>query len=420
MARNRRNKRSSKSTGKYMNVKAFIITIGVLLTIILICLGVNKYRINLDKQQLAKEKEELDKLNEQIFIEIEDNIEQANRNISEQDIIIKMSTVGDILCGEAMVKDAYHVETNSYNFSHMFNRVSGYINKADIVMGTMETCFTSGDYTNENSPVEFARAVKNSGVNLVTICHNHSLDYGIEGLENTKTTLENLGYDVFGDKLDDENAVMIKTVKGVNIAFLTYTYGVNRQASKSEEEMRLINLYSEEQVKKDIEYAKEKEAEYICVLIHWGDAISSKVNQEQKDIASFLVDNGVDMILGAHPSVVQPMEIRKNSEGKNVFIAYSIGTYISTLTDDNAKVELVLNVELRKSGKDDEVYLSKVDYTPIYVLDNGEEAEKRYELVDMKSVASSYTQGNTGNISRNTYNKMIKGLRNLNKMLDIN
>lgn len=419
MARNRRNKRSSKTIIEYMNMKTFIIIVVALLAIIILCLGINEYRINLDKQQLAKEKEELDKLNEQIFIEMEENIEEANRNISEQDTIIKMSTVGDILCGESMIKDAYNVETSSYNFSHMFNRVAGYINKADIVMGTMETCFTSGDYTNENSPVEFAKAVKDSGVNLVTICHNHSLDYGIEGLKNTKTILENLGYDVFGDKLDTENTVKIKNIKGVNIAFLTYTYGVNRQERKSKEEMKAINLYSEEQVKKDIVYAKEKEAEYICVLIHWGDAISSKVNKEQKDIAGFLVDSGVDMILGAHPSVVQPMEIRKNDEGKNVLIAYSIGTYISTLADDNAKVELVLNLELRKSGKENKVYLSKVDYTPIYVLDNGPKVENRYELVDMKSVASSYAEGNTGIISRNTYNKMIKGLRNLNKMLDI-
>ena len=127
------------------------------------------------------------------------------------------------------------------------------------------------------------------------------------------------------------------------------------------------------------------------------------------------MDNGVDIILGAHPSVVQPMEVRKNKEGKNVFIAYSIGTYISTLTDDNAKVELVLNIELRKSGKDGKVYLNKVNYTPIYVLDNGIEAENRYELIDMKSTASSYASGNTSIIDRKTYDKLIEGLKKLSQ-----
>ena len=134
-------------------------------------------------------------------------------------------------------------------------------------------------------------------------------------------------------------------------------------------------------------------------------------------MADFLVDNGVDMILGAHPSVVQPMEIRKNKEGKNVFIAYSIGTYISTLSDDDAKIELMLNIELRKSGSDGKVYLNKVDYTPIYVLDHGEEKENRYELVDMKKLVNDYTVNNVAEIDRQTYDKLIAGLERLKKML---
>ena len=203
----------------------------------------------------------------------------------------------------------------------------------------------------------------------------------------------------------------------MDIAFLTYTYGVNNQHSKTKEALNAINIYSEKQVKSDMKYAKENGADYICVMIHWGDAISSIVNEEQKDMANFLVENGADIIIGAHPSVIQPMEVRKNKEGKNVFIAYSIGTYISTLTDDDAKVELVLNIELRRNGKDGKVYLNKVNYTPIYVLDNGSESYNRFELIDMKNAAMSYENEKTGNISKSTYNKLIVGLKKLDKML---
>lgn len=416
MARNRRNVRRRKITD-YLNMKTFLTIIGILATIIIVCIGINEYKLYQDKQLLAKQKEEIEKQTEEIFAEITDNISQTNQNISEADSIIRISAVGDALCGEGMIKDAYNEETKLYDFSHMFNKISGYIERADIIMGTMETNFTSGQYTSENSPKEFAQAIKKSGVNLVTICHNHSLDYGIQGLKDTKKVLQDLGYDVFGDKLEEENTVLIKTVKDTKIAFLTYTYGVNNQANKTKEELNSINIYSKEQAKKDIDNAKENGAEYICVLIHWGDAISSTVNEEQKKIANELIDDGVDMILGAHPSVVQPMEVRKNKEGKNVFIAYSIGTYISTLADDDAKIELVLNVELRKSGKDGKVYLNKVDYTPIYVLDNGYEAENQYELIDMKSVASSYSEQNSENISRETYDKLVKGLKKLENLL---
>ena len=155
-------------------------------------------------------------------------------------------------------------------------------------------------------------------------------------------------------------------------------------------------------------------------MIHWGDAISSTVSDEQRKIADFLVESGVNLIIGAHPSVVQPMEVRQNADGDNVFIAYSIGTYISTLSAEEARTELVLNIELRKSGKDGKVYLNKVDYTPIYMLDNGEGAEPRFELIDMKKTATGYmASGSTQTISRETYDNLVEGLNRLNDILSL-
>ena len=412
MARNRRCIRR-RPIKEYLNMKTFLLIIGILLIIIVVELCIQFYKRYIDEQLLAKQKDELSKQTEQIFAEIGDNINKTNQNISNADEIIKMSAVGDILCSDSMIEDAYNKEDNTYDFSHMFAGVSGLIDNADLVMGTMKTNFTSGNYTSENSPKEFAKAVKDSGINVVTISHNHSLDYGSTGFRDTKKLLKELGYSTVGDKIDEENAVLIKTVKNTKIAFLTYTYGVNYQSSKSKDDLKLVNIYSEKQLKSDIKYAKKQGAKYICVMIHWGDAISDKVTDEQKKMADFMVENGVDMILGAHPSVVQPMEVRKNKDGKNVFIAYSIGTYISTIYDDDAKVELMLNIELKKDGKDGSISLYKVDYTPIYVLDRGKDAQNRYELIDMKSAANNYTSGNPYGIDRATYDKLIQGLKKL-------
>ena len=415
MPRNRRNTRRIRTIKDVLNTKTFLTIIFILLTIIIVCIGINEYKRYEDKKLLAEQKEELEKQSEEIFSAISADISQTNQNISESDVLIKMSAVGDILCSNEMLEDAYNESTKTYDFSHMFNNVSGFINEADIVMGTMETGIIEGEYNEKNAPMEFARAVKNSGVNLVTISHNHSLDNGVNGLKETRENLEKIGFDVVGDKIEDANAVCIKEVKNTKIAFLTYTCFMDEDAGK--EELNCVNMYSEEQVKSDIEYAKENEAEYICVMIHWGDAISSTVSKEQKEIADFLVENGVNLILGAHPSVVQPMEVRQNKDGENVFIAYSIGTYISTLSAEEARTELVLNIELRKSGKDGKVYLNKVDYTPIYMLDNGESAENRFELIDMKSTAMGYTTGgDTQTISRETYDKLVEGLNRLNEL----
>lgn len=417
MPRNRRNTRRIKSIKDVLNLKTFLIIVGILAAIIIICIGINSYKRYQDKQLLAEQKAEIERQSEEIFSQINDSIAQANQNISESDVIIKMSAVGDILCSRAMLDDAYDRETNTYDFSNMFNKVSGYITDADIIMGTMETGVTDGEYNDKNAPIEFAKAVRNSGVNLVSIAHNHSLDNGVTGIQETKDNLEEIGFSVIGDKLESSNAVMIKEVKNTKIAFLTYTCFLDNEETRTEEEKNCINMYSEEQVKSDVDYAKDNGAEYICVLIHWGDAISETVNDKQKEIADFLVENDVDLILGAHPSVVQPMEVRQNVDGENVFIAYSIGTYISTLSSEEARTELVLNIELRKSGKDGKVYLNKVDYTPIYMLDNGTNAENRFELIDIKSTATSYAGGNTEIVTRETYDKLVRALNRLDRIL---
>ena len=418
MARNRRNTRRIRTIKDVISNKTFLMIVGILLAIIIVCIGINEYRRYEDRQLIAKQKEELQKQSEEIFSQINDNIAQTNQNISEADTIIKMSAVGDILCSNAMLEDAYDENTKSYNFSHMFNNVSGFIDDADIIMGTMETGIIEGEYNDKKAPIEFARAVKASGVNLVTISHNHSLDNGVSGLKETRDNLEDLGFSVVGDRIETSNAVILKEVKNAKIGFLTYTCFLDNESVVSKEEKECVNIYSEEQAKSDIEYAKENGAEYICVMIHWGDAISENITDEQKEIADFLIENGVDLILGAHPSVVQPMEVKQNSEGENVFIAYSIGTYVSTLSAEEARTELVLNIELRKSGKDGKVYLNKVDYTPIYMLDNGEQAVNRFQLIDMKATATAYTGEDEG-ITRETYDKLVDGLNRLNKILSL-
>lgn len=412
MARNRRNKRSSRSILEVMSSKTFITLTIILAIIIVICSVTIFYRNNKEKKILAEQRAELEKNIEAIFEETEKNI--ANSNNTVRDSIIRISAVGDILCENSILEDAYDKGTQNYDFTSMFKNMSTFFADSDITVGTMETNYTDNKYSGygqRNSPISFAEALKNIGIDLVSISTNHSLDYGIEGLQETKRALEGIGYDVVGDNLG-ESRVKIKTIKNTKIAFLSYTYGFENQNSKTKEELDSANIYNSEIAKKDLEYAKEN-ADYSIIIMHWGDAYSTKPNKEQQNIAKFLVENGADMILGNHASAVQKMEVMQSPEGKDVLVAYSLGNYISGETMDISKIELVLNIELRKSGETGEVVLSKVDYTPIYVLDRGTKAENRYELIDMKGTAKAYAEGNKKIVNKETYNKLVEGLKKL-------
>ena len=361
MPRNRRHKRSFKKITDVISLKMFLTILSILAVIIIICLVTIFYRNYQDKKLLAKQRDELNKQIEDIFTETTQSI--TNSNSTVRDSIISLSAVGDILCENEIIEDGYMKNSKSYNFDSMFQNITSFLKPADIVIGTMETNFVDEEYSGfglRNSPKEFAEAVKNSGVNLVSISTNHSLDYGIGGLQATKEYLQETGYDTVGDNLG-ENRVTIKTVKDTKLAFLSYTCVMENENSKSKEELEAANMYNNKIAKEDLEYAKEN-ADFIFVIMHWGDVYSTSQTKEQEEIADFLIENGANAILGNHSAAIQPMEVKKNSEGENVFIAYSLGNYICADNNDTSKVELVLNIQLRKSGEDGKVTLNKIDY----------------------------------------------------------
>lgn len=432
--RNRRNTRKRNVVLDTITNKNFIIIVSILLAIIIVAEGVIQIRKYQDRKLLAKQAEELEKQTGEIFTAIENELTNPSTNgeTTVRTKTAKISAVGDILCQMDMIDDAK--TSDEYDFSHMFTEISKFVKNSDIAIGTLETNFVDGKYSGVgkyNSPIEFLKAVKDSGIGLVSLAHNHVLDYGNQGLETTISKIKEQNIEITGIKENsertneqDENTLdeekqenpdftgNIKEINGIKVAFLGYTYGLSNENEVNEEEKKKANIYSEELAKKDIEYAKQS-SNYIIAIMHWGDVNSSEISEYQRNITSFLVENGVDMILGAHPSVVEPMEMIQTEEGKNVLVAYSLGNYMSTLKYDDANVELILNIQISKSSDSDKAVLQKVDYKPIYVLDNGTKAENRFELTDMKKLAQDYANGDTSRISRKTYESIISKLEKL-------
>ena len=180
--------------------------------------------------------------------------------------------------------------------------------------------------------------------------------------------------------------------------------------------MQYVNQFDQEQVKQDLELARG-DADYLCVMMHWGDVNSTSASEEQKKTADFLIENGADMIVGAHPSVPQPMEVKQNAEGENVFVSYSVGNYISSLGYENSNLEMILNIQIRKQAEDGKVILEKVTYTPVYVVDYGTKAENQFVLVDMKETARRYASGETDIVSRKVYDQLVAGVEKLEEII---
>lgn len=388
--RRSRSRRSNKKIMGMNNTTFFAISL-ILLIIIIISILIMKL---LNQQKLEKVAQEREQINEQI----QEIFKSSNDEIGSVDdyktnSIIRISAVGNIFCEK-------NLEQYGKKYDSIFSDIKKYLKDADLTLGTYKSD-TQGNKT------EFAKSIKNSGMDLVSLANNNTLDNGKEGLEQTNNYLNSIEVNTVGIYKDTpEERVKIVERRKYKIAVLAYTFNDNKEG---------VNIFSEELAKADLEYAKEN-AKIVIVMMHWGNENSTKISEEQENQANFLVENGADIIIGTYPTHVQKIEMKKNSEGKECVVAYSLGNYTSDLEYGNPNLELILNVQVF-IDKEGNTSINKVDYTPIYMMDLGKEQIKnRYKILDMKKEIENFnTEEST--IDENTYGKLVEGLDDLKNIM---
>ena len=369
------------------------------------------------KEQEQKEQERLLAMREIYNANKGEELEQTEP--IQKDTTVTISVIGDILCEQPLYEDAK--KEDGFDFSPMFEHIAKYTKKSDITIGTLETNFVQQNlsgFMKYNSPKELAIALKDIGVNVVSTATNHSLDYGKKGIVDTKEYLETLKIDTVGTRKETQDSrILIKEIRGIKIAFLSYTYGINNDSNMRTEEKECVNQIEKEEILQDIVQAKQEGAQYICAMMHWGDIAKEEINKQQVEITSFLLENEVDLVLGSHPSVIQKMEIRQNAKQKDSFVAYSMGNFVSASSYQNSDIEMILEIQISKSAETGEVTLRKVNYTPVYLLDNGTKAENRYQLYDIKDVIKRYQIGDTEIVTQEIYEKLVEALEKIEVLI---
>ena len=180
-----------------------------------------------------------------------------------------------------------------------------------------------------NSPSELGVALKNMGLDVLSTANNHSMDRYEKGVISTLDALDEIGIAHTGTYRSEEerDTILIKEVNGIKIAFLSFTYGTNGIPIPSGKEY-LVNLIDEDLMLEQINLAKEQDVDLICASMHWGVEYAQKQNKEQERLADFLIKNGVQIIIGNHAHVIEPMEIRKvtleDETEREGFVVYAL------------------------------------------------------------------------------------------------
>ncbi|SIN99758.1 poly-gamma-glutamate synthesis protein (capsule biosynthesis protein) [Carnobacterium alterfunditum] len=260
-------------------------------------------------------------------VESEDQLSEEKR--------ISFMGVGDNLIHTGIFEEA-QLEDGTYDFKPMFENVANDIEAADLAFINQETLlggdeFGFSGYPAFNTPSDMAGNLNELGFDLVNGASNHSLDKGEKGVLNTLeiwNEQENMVFTGVFDSQEDRDAIPVIERDGVTFSFLAYTYGTN--GIEPDVSYRL-NYFDEALITQDIERAKQV-SDFVIVSAHWGEEHMLEPNEFQKQYAQLFTDLGVDVVIGTHPHVIQPIEWMEGENGNQTLVVYSLGNFLSAMS----------------------------------------------------------------------------------------
>ncbi len=306
-------------------------------------------------------------------------------------------STGDVMVHSPQLSGAYVSSSKSYDFSDFFKASKPYFEEADLSVANLEVTFggkSAGAYSGYplfNCPDTLADAIKSSGLNFLLTANNHSYDTGFKGLVRTAQVLKEKNIEFIGTReISDDPIFAVKDVNGIKIGMANYTYSTYNSSTgvkalngmtMKKEANELVNTFCYNHLddfyadaEATIEQMKQNGAEFIVFYMHWGNEYQLKPNTYQKQIAQELSNLGVNIIIGSHPHVIQPMELIHSEDGENTTVClYSTGNAVSNQRQElmdscpsgHTEDGMFFYYTLRKKG--DEVTLKSVNVIPTWV-----------------------------------------------------
>lgn len=343
----------------------------------------------------------------------DDGIDQPIDEEPEPELIpdpvsIKITSVGDIMVHNIQITSQYNEATGDYDFRNNFQFIKPYIERADLALGNLETTFAGKErgysgYPLFNAPDELAFALKDAGFDVISTSNNHTYDTGSQGVFRTLDILKENDLIPVGTRhSEEEESFAIVDVQGIKVGISAYTYETPRQGDNITlngilvpNEMRnLIDSFSYEHLDEDlakikdrVDILKQRGAEVIIFKMHWGNEYHRQPNAYQERIAQELSNFGVDIIFGAHPHVLQKVDIIESEvDDRQTVVAYSLGNFISNqryefLNTRYTEDGMIVNVTVTNEYENNTISIDEVTYVPTWVHVYNKNNKRTYEIL---------------------------------------
>lgn len=280
---------------------------------------------------------------------------------------ITLRFIGDVMMHSKQIAEASQ-DDGTFDFSSYFRLIENKLRTADLTVANMEFALGGepfSGYPAFSAPDEIARYAAGCGIDIFLAANNHIYDKGTAGAIRTigkyKELEETYGVRYTGLALDAEderkNHPLMSAPKGIRLAMINFTYATNGGRRKGWPKVNYLE--DKEDITLAMEVARRKNADLIIALPHWGNEYELKHSTEQEEVAQWLADEGADIIIGAHPHVVQDTsslqrnigKAAKAEKGKAVPVAYSLGNAVSNMSARNTQLELMATVRIIRDAK---------------------------------------------------------------------
>lgn len=285
------------------------------------------------------------------------NKQNNNGNeVKETKKVYKLSMVmaGDALIHSNVYRDAQNAD-GTFDFDKQLRFVKDYLSGFDLRYYNQETII-GGDnrgysgYPRFNTPSAFAdTAVDHIGFNIVSLANNHAMDQGEAGILNSVNYWKgkNVVWNGQAENEETRNNYVMGEKNNITYAMLSYTEHTNGLPLPSGKSY-LVNVWDDDKVRSDIEALKGK-VDVLIVAVHWGEEYTHTPTNSERQKAQFLADLGVDIVIGCHPHVVQPIE-----KIGNTIVYYSLGNFISNQIEDYKRIGLFGTLDITKTVENGE------------------------------------------------------------------
>ena len=290
--------------------------------------------------------------------------------------------MGDIMGHGPQIKSAWQENKKKYEYLEVFNPLEYIISSVDFAIANLEVTLAGKPYIGYpqfSSPDELAVACKKSGMDVLVTANNHSCDRKNKGIVRTLDVLDSLKIlhtGTFKDvKNREKNNLLVLSKEGIKVGLLNYTYGTNGLPFS---DPVYVNLVDSVLIKKDVINAKNKDLDKLIVFVHWGYEYKDFPNSYQKKYNRFFQDLGVDVVIGSHPHVIQPMVYSKENNHEFLTV-FSLGNFVSNQRAERKDGGAMFRLSFQKT--DNNIQISRKEYIPVWVHKYMEKEKYHFQIL---------------------------------------